>query len=98
MKIILACAAGMSTSMLVARMKESAEQKGIALEIDAVPVSSLAEHTDGTQLILLGPQVSYMEEEMAEKYKPIPVQVIDMMDYGMMNGEKVLIDAINTIG
>lgn len=98
MKIMLACAAGMSTSMLVARMKESADQKGITLEIDAVPVSSLAEHTEGTQLILLGPQVSYMEEQLAAEYKPIPVRVIDMMDYGMMNGEKVLADAIEVIG
>ena len=98
MKIILACAARMSTSMLVARMKESAQQKNIALDIDAVPVSSLAEHTDGTQIILLGPQVSYMEEQLAAEYSQIPVRVIDMMDYGMMNGEKVLTDASEVIG
>lgn len=98
MKIILACAAGMSTSMLVQRIKQSAEERGIELEIDAVSVNSLREHVDGVQLILLGPQVSYMEEQLSEEYKPIPVQVIDMMDYGMMNGEKVLLDAIETIG
>lgn len=97
MKIILACAAGMSTSMLVDRMKESAEEKGISLEIEAVPVSSLDSHVDGVQLILLGPQVSYMEEQLGGEYAPIPVKVVEMMDYGMMNGEKVLIDAIRII-
>lgn len=97
MKIILACAAGMSTSMLVDRMIQSAKEKAIDLEIEAVPVSSLDSHIDGVQLILLGPQVSYLKEQLAEEYAPIPVQVVEMMDYGMMNGEKVLADAILVI-
>lgn len=97
MKIILACAAGMSTSMLVERMKESADQKGMELEIDAVPVSSLSAHTEGTDIIMLGPQVSYMEDKVAADYPAIPVRVIEMLDYGMMNGEKVLADALSQI-
>ncbi|MDR2023464.1 MAG: PTS sugar transporter subunit IIB [Hungatella sp.] len=97
MKIILACAAGMSTSMLVERMKESADQKGMELEIDAVPVSSLSAHTEATDIILLGPQVSYMEDKVAADYPAIPVRVIEMLDYGMMNGEKVLADALSQI-
>jgi len=98
MKIILACAAGMSTSMLVERMKESADQKGMELQIDAVPISSLSSHTEGTDIILLGPQVSYMEEKVSSDYPSIPVKVIEMMDYGMMNGEKVLADTIIQMG
>lgn len=98
MKIILACAAGMSTSMLVDRMKESAVARGIEMEIDAVPVSSLGSHLSGTQIILLGPQVSYMHAQIAEQYAPIPVKVVEMMDYGMMNGKKVLEDAMADIG
>ncbi len=97
MKIILACAAGMSTSMLVERMKESADQKGMELQIDAVPISSLSSHTEGTDIILLGPQVSYMEEKVASDYPSIPVKVIQMMDYGMMNGEKVLADTLSQL-
>lgn len=94
MKIILACAAGMSTSMLVESMKKSAVQKGMELEIKAVPVSSLSSHTEGTDIILLGPQVSYMKEQVAADYPSILVNVVHMMDYGMMNGEKVLADAL----
>lgn len=97
MNILLACAAGMSTSMLVQRMKESANQEGIELEIDAVPVGFLKDRIEGVQLILLGPQVSYMENDIAAEHPSIPVQTVNMMDYGMMNGKKVLADAINTI-
>jgi len=97
MKIILACAAGMSTSMLVERMKESADQKGMELQIDAVPISSLSSHTEGTDTILLPPQVRYMEEKASSDYPSIPVKVIEMMDYGMMNGEKVLADTLSQL-
>lgn len=97
MKIVLACAAGMSTSMLVDKMVESAKEKSIELEIQAVPVSELPENVSGVQLILLGPQVSYLEADVASDFPSIPVAVIDMMDYGMMNGEKVLNDAIQKI-
>lgn len=97
MKIILACAAGMSTSMLVTRMQEAAATQSIPLEIQAVPVSELESNTDGVQLILLGPQVSYLEEDVIKQFPNIPVAVIEMMDYGMMNGEKVLASAIAKI-
>ena len=39
--IVLCCAAGMSTSMLVQRMQAAAQQKGVEVSIKAVPVLSL---------------------------------------------------------
>ena len=41
-------------------------------------------------VILLGPQVGYRLEKVKEICSNTKVEVIDMMDYGMMNGEKVL--------
>ena len=38
-KILLVCAAGMSTSLLVNKMKQAAKEMGIEVEIDALPVS-----------------------------------------------------------
>lgn len=40
---------------------------------------------------MLGPQVSYMKNEVKTKTDQIgiPMEVINMQDYGMMNGEKV---------
>ena len=37
--IVLCCAAGMSTSMLVQRMKDAAQKKGVEVDIKAVPVA-----------------------------------------------------------
>lgn len=93
--IMLACAAGMSTSLLVAKMQKAADQAEIAAKIFAVPVSEAAEHVkkEKIDVLLLGPQVRFMLNEFKEEFevaKGIPVEVIAMTDYGMMNGENVL--------
>lgn len=95
-RITLICAAGMSTSMLVKKMKEAAEKKGIEAEIRAVAENKFEEYASKTDILLLGPQVSYMLNKYKQKYevKNIKVDVINSIDYGMMNGEKVLNTAL----
>ena len=83
MNILLVCAAGMSTNLLVNRMNEAAAAKGIELHIEAHPVGSIDQYGDSADVILLGPQVRY-------EYPGKPVEIINMQDYGMMNGAKVL--------
>ena len=96
--IMLVCAAGMSTSMLVTKMQNAAKEKGIDAEIFAVAASEadkkLASQT--IDVVLLGPQVRFMAKQFQEKLEPlkIPVEVINMADYGMMNGAKVLEQAV----
>jgi PTS system cellobiose-specific IIB component len=94
--ITLVCAAGMSTSILMARMQESAEKQGIEAKIIAMSESKFEEYEGTTEVLLLGPQIEYLADEMKEQYEPkgIKVAVIDMMDYGTLNGEKVLKDAL----
>lgn len=94
--IILVCAAGMSTSLLVNKMKTAAREAALEVHIEAMPASTFANYKGETDVLLLGPQVSYLEAEMKASYEPkgIKVGVINMMDYGMMNGAKVLDYAI----
>jgi PTS system cellobiose-specific IIB component len=93
-KIMLACAAGMSTSLLVTKMEKAAAEQGLDYTIYAVPAGEADTYVnqDRPDAILLGPQVRYLKDQFTEKYaaENIPVAVIDMIDYGMMNGEKVL--------
>lgn len=97
MKILLACAGGMSTGMLVQKMQAYAESQGVEASIAAYALSELEDYIEGTDVILLGPQIGYEEEEVQQKFPGIPVKVIDMMDYGMMNGEKVFNEAREVI-
>lgn len=91
-KILLACNAGLSTSMLVQKMKDSAEERKIDVEILAVSVNSINDYLD-YDVLLLGPQVRFLKDNIAEKVN-MPVIVIDTMDYGMLNGTKVLDNAL----
>jgi PTS system cellobiose-specific IIB component len=90
--IRLFCAAGMSTSLLVNKMKESAKVKGIEVDIEAFPEGQMDKHLDNVDVALLGPQVGYTLGKAKKVCEPkgIPIDVIPMVDYGMMNGQKVL--------
>lgn len=96
--IVLCCSAGMSTSLVVEKMQDAAKEKGIDAEIKAVPVSSVEEldNSHKIDILLLGPQVKFKLNELKEVYKDqnTLVDVINMMDYGMINGEKILTDAL----
>ncbi|WNN45554.1 MULTISPECIES: PTS sugar transporter subunit IIB [Winslowiella] len=98
-KILLCCAGGMSTSMLVQRMEKEAKEQGIDVELLAVGFDDFASQIDAWDCCLLGPQIKYKLADFqaiaAEKHKP--VAVINTMDYGMMNGKKVLNDALALI-
>ncbi|MBU9708022.1 MULTISPECIES: PTS sugar transporter subunit IIB [Paenibacillus] len=95
-QITLVCAAGMSTSMLVQKMQKAAQAQNLEVEIRATSESSFKEYADKTDVLLIGPQVGYLEDDFKAKYEPkgIKVSVINIVDYGMMNGEKVLGDAL----
>lgn len=96
--ILLACAAGMSTSLLVTKMEQAAKDKGLETKIYAVSVADVDNELakESIDVVLLGPQVRYEEANVRQKLEPynIPLAVINMQDYGMMNGAKVLDSAL----
>lgn len=97
--ITLVCAAGMSTSLLVNKMREVAEKEGKEVKITAMSEAVFATYKEPTDALLLGPQVSYLLDKMKAEYEPkgIKVAVINMMDYGMMDGKKVLDTALGML-
>lgn len=96
--ILLVCSAGMSTSMLVKKMQDAAAAQKLEANIWAVGDADSIEEVKKADIVLLGPQVRYLEKKMNERVEnKIPVAVIDMMAYGTMNGEKVLSQAISEL-
>ncbi|MCW6652452.1 PTS sugar transporter subunit IIB [Aerococcaceae bacterium NML191292] len=99
--IMLVCNAGMSTSMLVTKMQKAAEAQGKEFTIFAVPVSEVDQEVADKQIdvILVGPQVKFVLNDYKAKFEPnIKVDAINMVDYGTMNGEKVLETALGMLG
>ena len=93
-KIILLCSNGMSTSMMVAKMKEAAKKIGYDCTIAAYALSAASD----ADCILIGPQVKHKLGEVQAACPGIPAAPIDMKDYGMMNGVAVLKAARKMMG
>ncbi|WP_321385203.1 PTS sugar transporter subunit IIB [uncultured Enterococcus sp.] len=90
--ITVACAAGMSTSLLVSKMEKYAAAQSIEVSILAVPEKQFDKHLAETDILLLGPQISFLEEKYKQQFKesPIIVSTISIIDYGRMDGAKVI--------
>lgn len=97
-KILLVCCAGMSTSLLVSKMQAEADKRGVECTVSATGEADAKEYIDDTDVLLLGPQVRFLlpkfQKDLAGK---IPVEVINTVDYGTMNGAKVLGRALELI-
>ena len=89
-KIVLLCASGMSTSMLVKKMKEAAAADNYDCSIDAFSASAAATKAADADCVLLGPQIRFQKNKIAEQCPGIPVDAIDMRMYGRMDGAGVL--------
>jgi PTS system cellobiose-specific IIB component len=95
MNILLCCCAGMSTSLLVSKMKKRALEQNLQYRIWAIPIEAVYREIDQADVLLLGPHVRYMYNEFNElgRKKGIPVAIIDTVHYGTFNGADVLRDA-----
>jgi cellobiose PTS system EIIB component len=98
-RITLVCGAGMSTSLLVVKMMDAAKKLNVEAKIIAVAEAELRHHIEATDVLLLGPQVRFLLNKYKTAYEPkgIKVDVINSIDYGMMNGEKVLNHALTLL-
>ena len=92
LKIRLFCAGGMSTSLLVTKMRAAAEEAGVEADIEAHGVGSIERRLDDSiDVVLLGPQIGYQKAQVkaVTDRLGIPMDVIPMTDYGMVNGTNV---------
>lgn len=98
MKILLACNAGMSTSLLVQKMRKEAAAEDVDATIDAVPLGKAIDKAVEYDVVMLGPQISYAKKDVEDAVDgKVPVRVIAMADYGRMNAKKIIADATKAI-
>ncbi len=86
-KVVLLCAAGMSTTMLVKKMQEAANAEGIECTITAYAQADAKEKASDADAILLGPQIRFAKAKVQEECPGVPVDSIDMKIYGRMDGK-----------
>lgn len=91
MNIMLACCAGMSTSLVVSNMEEAVRSEGKDYKIWAVEQGQVAEELGNFDVLLLGPQVRHLQRKITKLVDGrAPVAIIDPVAYGSCDGAKVL--------
>lgn len=95
LKITLACAGGISTSILCDRIIEEGKKYDFDVECHAYATNALGPVAPGSDVILLGPQVCYLEDDVKKQFPDIPVRLISMTDYGTMNAQNIFQELLN---
>ncbi|WP_286905204.1 PTS sugar transporter subunit IIB [Clostridium sp. UBA1652] len=90
MKIMLVCAAGISTGILMNKMKKWAEKNGEDLEVKAYGVGEYDNYYKDYDCILVGPQMSYKTNEIMQMVGNMPVGQINPMDYAIGNVDNII--------
>ncbi|EGZ31686.1 PTS sugar transporter subunit IIB [Malacoplasma iowae] len=96
-KILLACSAGMSTSLLEKAMKDHAANIGIECEIIAQGSETARQVIKNYDICLLGPQVRFMESQFKSEAGDVPIVVIPPQIYALADGEQCLKLAMDNI-
>ena len=83
MRIMLACNAGMSTSLVVAKMQDAAKAQGKDYKIWAVEQGEIQNELGNFDVLLLGPQVRHILRRVTKLVgDQAVVDVIDGPSYG----------------
>lgn len=88
--IVIVCAMGMSSSILVNRIIKHVSLNKMEILIHSTGMTDLTAFGDKADLILVGPQIRYLEETIKEKYPHIIVDTINALDYAKLNADSIL--------
>ena len=97
MNILLVCAGGMSTSILMKKLQKFSDDRGIGDQIKAVGLSSYEDVYKDFDVILLGPQVSYRLKEVKD-ISGLPTAAIPPLDYAIGDSNNIFKLAETTLG
>lgn len=92
-KIMLVCNAGLSSGMLAKRIEQESNGK---YAVNAYSEAEYLMHTEGVQLILVGPQLRFALPQIKDS-TTIRVEPIDPMKYGVMDAKGIIPDIENLL-
>ncbi len=99
-RVILVCMGGISTSFVIKKMEAAFARRNIAVDINARSSTALVDYIRDADLVLVAPQVKYMEKEidnLCTEYN-IPWSSIESTMYGRMDGERLADLSLSLLG
>ncbi|WP_234123764.1 PTS sugar transporter subunit IIB [Clostridium hydrogenum] len=92
MKAIILCSWGATSSSLAKAVSDEAKKRNLDITVDAGGTGEFKKKAQNYSVALLEPQVRHLKKEVetaASKYD-IPVEIVNMQAFAMLDGSKVL--------
>ena len=92
LRILLVCGSGASSCFMAANMRKASAQMGLEAEIVARSESEIENYIDEIDVLMVGPHLAYILDEVEEYTHGTNVKVILMKGeyYSTLNGEKAI--------
>lgn len=99
-KVLLVCGTGASSGFMAGNIRKAAQARGKEYEILARSDTVVEDYIDTIDLLLVGPHLDYMLDDLKEIAKDyhVPVELISKEAYGNLDGEAILDFIIEKIG
>jgi PTS system cellobiose-specific IIB component len=93
-KVLIVCAMGMSSSLLENKTIEAGKNAGVEVQMNAITTPDVGRwdwQANWVDIVLVAPQVRYKRKSIAQAANPlgIIVQDIDVVTFGMVDGDKL---------
>lgn len=91
-RVLLVCGSGASSGFMAANMRKAAKEKNIEIEIKARSESEIENYIDEIDVLMVGPHLAYILDEVKEMTEGFDIEVILMKQdyYSTLDGKKAL--------
>ena len=98
--ILLVCGTGASSGFMAKNIRQAAKARNLEIGVKARSDSTVEDYIEDIDLLLVGPHLSYMLNDLKDIADPhnVPVEIISKDAYGTLDGDAVLDFIIETLG
>ena len=100
LEVLLVCGSGASSGFMAANMRKAAANRKIDISIKARSESEIENYIDEIDVLMVGPHLAYILDEVEEYTHGTDVKVILMKSdyYATLDGEKAIDDLLAVVG
>lgn len=99
LSVLLVCGSGASSGFMAANMRKAAQEMNIEMSIKARSESEIENYIDEIDVLMVGPHLAYILDEVEEYVGDSDVKVILMKPdyYSTLDGKKAIEDLLSKV-
>lgn len=98
-RVLLVCGSGASSGFMAANIRKAAAARGLNLSVTARSESEIENYVDEIDVLMVGPHLAYIVDEVDDYVGDRPIAVILMSPdyYSTLDGDLAVDHLINTL-